>query len=259
MIGSIAGDVIGSIYERRPTKSKDFPLFDPRCRFTDDTVMTVAVADAILSGRSYVETIREYGRRYPDAGYGGTFRKWLQADAAEPYGSWGNGSAMRVSPIGFAFDTEEEVLREAERSAEVTHNHLEGIKGAQAIALTVFMARSGRPKEEIRAEIAERFQYHLDTTVDAIRPGYSFDVSCQGTVPAALVSFLDAASYEDAVRNAISLGGDADTLACIAGGIAEAFYGGVPSEIRNWALEHLPPDLRDITNAFVARYGLAAA
>lgn len=255
MIGSIAGDIIGSIYERKPHKSKEFPLFNPRCRFTDDTVLTVAVADAILSGRPYVETLAEYGRRHPDAGYGGTFRQWLQTIDLKPYNSWGNGSAMRVSPVGFAFDPEEEVLREATRSAEVTHDHPEGIKGAQATALAVSMARTGRTKEEIRAEITARFGYRLDTTVEAIRPEYRFDVSCQGTVPAAVVAFLDSTSYEDAVRNAISLGGDADTLACIAGGMAEAFYGGVPAEIRTRALDTLPDDLREITIAFEQKFG----
>ncbi len=259
MIGAIAGDIIGSIYERRPHKSKDFPLFGPFCRFTDDTVLTIAVADAILTGRPYVETIREHGRRNPNAGYGGTFIRWLHSDTAEAYNSWGNGSAMRVSPVGFAFDTAETVLSEAARSAVVTHNHPEGIKGAQATALAVYLARTGRAKEEIRAEIAERFQYDLATTVDAIRPGYAFDVSCQGTVPAAIVSFLDSVAYEDAVRNAISLGGDADTLACIAGGIAEAFYGGVPAEIRDRALDFLCTDMREVTETFVQRYGLAGA
>lgn len=259
MIGSIAGDIIGSVYEVRPHKSKEFPLFVRSCRFTDDTVLTVAVAEAILTGRPYVETIRERGRRHPDAGYGGTFKQWLRSDAYEPYNSWGNGSAMRVSPIGFAFDTPEEVLREASRSAEVTHNHPEGVKGAQATALAVYRARTGSSKEEIRTEIASRFDYDLGGTVEDMRLGYSFDVSCQGTVPAAIISFLDSRSYEDAVRNAISLGGDADTLACIAGGIAEAYYGGVPEDIRTAALGYLPPDLRDIVDRFVQRYELDPA
>lgn len=254
MIGAIAGDIIGSIYERRPHKSKEFPLFSPFCRFTDDTVLTVAVAESILSGRSYLETIRDHGRRHPGAGYGGSFRQWLATSASAPYGSWGNGSAMRVSPVGFAFDTVETVLDEAARSADVTHNHPEGVKGAQATALAVFMARTGSSKEEIREEIASRFRYRLDTTTDALRPDYSFDVSCQGTVPAAIVAFLDSTSYEDAVRNAISLGGDADTLACITGGIAEAFYGGVPAEISARALDLLSEDLRATAEAFIQRY-----
>lgn len=254
MIGAIAGDIIGSIYERRPIKTKEFPLFSPFCRFTDDTVLTVAVAEAIMTGRSYLEAVREIGRRYPDAGYGGTFIRWLHAASSEPYNSWGNGSAMRVSPVGFAFDSQEDVLREAALSAEITHDHPEGIKGAQATALAVFMARTGQSKDEMRAEIAARFRYNLDRSVDSIRPGYAFDVSCQGTVPEAIVAFLDSTSYEDAVRSAISLGGDSDTLACITGAIAEAFYGGVPREIQDRAEQHLPPDLREITNRFLLQY-----
>jgi len=258
LIGAIAGDIIGSIYERYPIKTKVFSLFGPFCRFTDDTVLTVAVAEAVLTGRPYLETVREVGQRYPNCGYGGTFIQWLHAAVPEPYNSWGNGSAMRVSPIGFAFDNEEDVLREATLSAEITHNHPEGIKGARATALAVFLARTGCGKEEIRAEIAARFGYKLDQTVDAIRPDYTFDVSCQGTVPAAIVAFLDSTSYEDAVRNAISLGGDSDTLACIAGGIAEAFYGGVPPEVGERARGYLPDDLREITERFVQKYPATA-
>ncbi len=222
MIGAIAGDIIGSIYERHPIKTRDFPLFDSRCRFTDDTVLTLGVANAILTGRSYQESMREMGRKYPDAGYGGSFIQWLFSDNPQPYNSWGNGSAMRVSPVGFAFNTEEKVLTEAEKSAEITHNHPEGIKGAQATALSIFLARTGHKKDLIRSEIIQRFGYDLDRTADNIRPAYSFDISCQGTVPEAIISFLDSDSYEDAIRNAVSLGGDSDTLACITGGIAEA-------------------------------------
>lgn len=250
MIGAIAGDIIGSVYEAFPIKTKDFPLFDPRCRFTDDTVLTVAVAEAILTGRPYAHTIREIGRRYPDAGYGGSFLGWLFAEDAPPYYSWGNGAAMRVSPLGFAFDSEDEVLREAERTAAVTHNHPEGIKGAQATALAVWLARMGRTKEEIRAWIGRRFGYDLHRSVNDIRPVYTFDVSCQGTVPEAIIAFLESESYEDAVRNAVSLGGDSDTLACITGGIAEAFYGVVPDEIRTKVRALLAPDLLRITDAF---------
>lgn len=254
MLGAIAGDIIGSIYEHSPIKTRDFPLFDPRCRFTDDSVLTIAVAGSILGGTGYRENLRELGRRYPDAGYGGTFRRWLFADDPRPYHSWGNGSAMRVSPVGFAFDTPEKVLEEARRSAAVTHDHPEGIKGAQATALAVFLARTGHGREEIRREIAARFGYDLERSLDAIRPGYGFDVSCQGTVPEAIIAFLESGSYEDTVRNAISLGGDSDTLACIAGGIAEAFYGGIPADIRKRALAALPGDLRSITERFCARF-----
>ena len=254
MIGAIAGDIIGSVYEHRQIKTKDFPLFNARCRFTDDTVLTVAIADAILSGASYVDSVRRIGRRHPGAGYGGSFIRWLFAEEAGPYNSWGNGSAMRVSPVGFAFSTEDEVLRQACMSAEITHNHPEGIKGAEATALAIFLARTGHDKEAIRLRIKDRFGYDLDRTVNDIRPSYFFDVSCQGTVPQAIVAFLDSESYEDAVRNAVSLGGDSDTLSCIVGGIAEAFYGSVPDEIRAKVENLLTPDLWEVTRAFCAKY-----
>ena len=250
MIGAIAGDIIGSVYEHRPIKTKDFPLFDTRSRFTDDSVLTVAVADSILTGRPYMESMREIGRRHPHAGYGGSFIRWLFSHDPQPYNSWGNGAAMRVSPVGFAFDTEDEVLQQAQKTAEISHNHPEGIKGAQATALAVFLARTGHAKQEIRKQIKQRFGYDLNREVDDIRPGYAFDVSCQGTVPEAIIAFLDSASYEDAVRNAVSLGGDSDTLACITGGIAEAFYGEVPSHIRKKVKELLPSDLWEITEKF---------
>ena len=254
MIGALAGDIIGSIYEARPIKTKDFPLFSKRCRFTDDSVLTVAVAKAILDGAGYEDTVREIGRRYPNAGYGGSFIRWLMADRPRPYNSWGNGAAMRVSPVGFAFGGEKRVLNEAKRSAEMTHNHPEGIKGAQATALAVFLARTGSSKEDIRSKIGGGFGYDLERTVDTIRPGYSFDVSCQGTVPEAIIAFLDSDSWEDAVRNAVSLGGDSDTLACITGGIAEPFYGEVPREVEREVYAVLPDDLAAITEEFRKRY-----
>ena len=254
MIGAIAGDIIGSIYEHHPIKTRDFPLFDPQCHFTDDTVLTVAVANAILTGRSYQESIREIGRGYPDAGYGGSFIQWLGSDNPQPYNSWGNGSAMRVSPVGFAFNTEEEVISEARKSAEISHNHPEGIKGAQAASLSIFLARTGYEKEAIRSEISKRFGYDLDRTVDHIRPSYSFDISCQGTVPEAIISFLDSDSYEDAIRNAVSLGGDSDTLACITGGIAEAFYNSIPDYIVAKVREILTPELLKISDDFCQQY-----
>lgn len=254
MIGAIAGDIIGSVYEGYPIKTKKFPLFQSRCRFTDDTVLTVAVADAIISGRSFQESIREFGRRNPHAGYGGSFIRWLYSDDPRPYNSWGNGSAMRVSPVGFAFDSEDEVIRQARLTAEITHDHPEGIKGAQATSLCVFLARTGCSKDVIRTRIKQQFGYDLDRTVEDIRPGYSFDVSCQRTVPEAIVAFLDSESYVDAVRNAVSLGGDSDTLACIAGGMAEAFYGSVPVEIQTKVKKLLTPDLWDVTEAFLNKY-----
>ena len=256
MIGAIAGDIIGSVYEHNRIKTKDFPLFSPLSRFTDDTVLTVAVARAILSGTPYRDAIRNTGRRYPDAGYGGTFIQWLLAEDAEPYNSWGNGAAMRVSPVGFAFNNEDEVLEKARMTAEITHNHPEGIKGAQATALAVFMSRQGIKKDDIRIQIKDRFDYNLDRTVDEIRSVYSFDISCQGTVPEAVISFLDSESYEDTIRNAISLGGDSDTLACIAGGIAEAYYGPVPEDIYKKVEEILPKDLMDIIKSFYNKLNL---
>jgi ADP-ribosylglycohydrolase len=254
MIGAIAGDIIGSVYEGRPIKTKDFPLFQPHCTFTDDSVLTVAVARAILEGRSYLDTIRELGQQYPDVGYSCGFHDWLLSRNPQPYNSFGSGAAMRVSPVGWAFATREEVLREATRSAEITHNHPEGIKGAQATALAVWLCRNGIAKEALRAEIERTFRYHLQRTVDEMRPTYHYDSSCIGSVPQAMISFLDSTSWEDAVRNAVSLGGDSDTLACIAGAIAEAFYGPVPTPVQQHVQSVLTPDLWAITSRFCARY-----
>lgn len=255
MIGAIAGDIIGSVYEHAPIKTKNFPLFHPDSRFTDDSVLTVAIARAILEDGDYRRAVLEIGRRYPHAGYGGSFHEWLRATNPAPYGSWGNGAAMRVSPVGFAFDSASTVLREAARSAEISHDHPEGIKGAQATALAVFLARTAHDKEAIRREIAQRFGYDLARTVDGIRPSYRFEVSCQRTVPEAVIAFLDSDSYEDAVRNAISLGGDSDTLACIAGGIAEAYYGPVGPVFRDKVKECLTDELWHITEQFCRRFG----
>lgn len=254
MIGAIAGDIIGSVYEHDGIKTKDFPLFHPACEFTDDTVLTVAIADAILSGQPYLHSVRAIARRHPNAGYGASFHRWLHSPDSRPYNSWGNGSAMRVSPVGFAFSSEDEVLTQARLTAEITHNHPEGIKGAEATALAVFLARKTRDKALIRTRITRQFGYDLNRTLDSIRPAYSFDISCQGTVPEALLAFLESDSYEDAVRNAISLGGDSDTLACIAGGIAEAFYGGVPAEITDRVQQTLTADLWEVTEKFRAQY-----
>jgi ADP-ribosylglycohydrolase len=256
MIGAIAGDVIGSVYEARNVKTKDFPLFSPGSRFTDDTVLTVALAESLLSGRDYAVVLKEYYRRYPDAGYGGAFHAWARSASARPYGSWGNGAAMRVSPAAWVGRSLDEVLGLAAASAAVTHDHPEGIKGAQAVATAVFLARTGAAKREIREQVTRRFGYDLDRRVDAIRPGYRFDVSCPGSVPEALLAFLEATDFEDAVRTAVSLGGDSDTLACIAGAVAEAFYGGVPAPIRAEALARLDEPLRRVALAFAARHGV---
>jgi ADP-ribosylglycohydrolase len=260
MLGAIAGDIIGSVYESRSRriKTKVFPLFNPYCHFTDDSVLTVAVAQAIVEQRPYLETLCELGQRYPHAGYGGRFRRWLFSSHPQPYNSWGNGSAMRVSPVGWGFATKEDVLREATRSAEITHNHPEGIKGAQAVALAVFLARTGVTREGLQAEIHNTFGYDLNRRVDGIRPHYAFDSSCQGSVPEAIIAFLDSTSWEDAVRNAVSLGGDSDTLACITGAIAEAFYGAVPEPVARQVQALLTSDLWDITRRFCTQYAAQA-
>lgn len=254
MIGALAGDIIGSVYERHNLKSKDFPLFSEHCTFTDDSVLTVAVAQAILEGTTCAESLKAYWRAYPGRGYGGTFRAWARRDGTRPYGSWGNGAAMRISPVGFAFGDLDTVLAKAKEFTEVTHDHPEGIKGAQATAAAVFLARKGASKNEIRAYAETAFSYDLSRSVDEIRPGYRFDVSCQGTVPPALRAFLDSTSFEDALRNAISLGGDSDTLTCITGGIAQAFYGGVPPEIEAKVYTILDDQLGGIARLFAGRF-----
>lgn len=252
MIGAIAGDMIGSPYEAWPIKDKDFPL--RVADFTDDTVLTVAVADALLGGGDFAASLRRFARRYPGAGYGGRFRKWMWIDDPAPYNSFGNGSAMRVSPVGFAFDTAEAVLTHARRSAAVSHNHPEGLKGAQAAALSIFMARMGESKEAIRKEISRRFGYDLNRSVDDIRPTYRFDITCQGSVPESIICFLDSESWEDAVRNAVSMGGDADTMACIAGGISQAYYGQIPAAVRDAVRAGLPADLLQVVDRFNRAY-----
>jgi ADP-ribosylglycohydrolase len=255
MLGAIAGDVIGSIYEHRPIKTTRFPLFYPLCRFTDDTVLTVALADSILHGTDFVSLMKQYYRTYPRAGYGGSFQQWAQSERSDPYNSWGNGSAMRVSPVGFAFDTLEEVLEQAKESAQVTHDHPEGIKGAQAVASAIFLARTGQTKEQIKGFVETTFGYHLDTPLDEIRPKYEFQVSCQKSVPQAIRAFLESDDYEDAVRKAISLGGDSDTIACMAGGIAQAYHGGVPEAIGRRVYEILDDHLGGLTRKFTTTYG----
>ncbi len=242
MIGAIAGDIIGSPYEFRPHKSVDFPLFSADCRFTDDTVLTIALAEAILTGAEYATVMKQYYLRYPDAGYGGGFRKWAVAANSKPYRSFGNGAAMRISPVAFYCTTLEEVLAQAEAYTVVTHNHPEGIKGAQATAAAIFLARTGSSKKEIKEYVTTTFDYDLSRSCDQIRPEYKFDVTCQGSVPEAITCFLESSDYESTVRLAVSLGGDSDTQACIAGGIAEAFYG-VPKWIEEKARGYLDADL----------------
>ncbi len=255
MLGAIAGDVIGSLYEVGGMKTMQFPLFLPGSHFTDDTVCTVALADSLLSGDDYAMLLKQYVRRYPKAGYGGTFFYWAHSDNFQPYQSWGNGSAMRVSPVAWAYDTLDDVLEAAERSAAVTHDHPQGIRGAQAIAAAVFLARQGEGKEEIRDYIESTFFYDLSETLDSIRSWYRFDVSCQGSVPQAITAFLESDDFEDAVRKGISLGGDSDTIACMAGAIAEAHYGGVPESIRKEVLARLDAPLLQVLERFHERYG----
>jgi len=254
MLGAIAGDIIGSPYEGTGEKLSEFPLLSTMCTFTDDTVLTVAVAEAILDGRDFADALREYANRYPGRGYGWKFIQWAHAPTRGPYHSWGNGSAMRVSPVGWAYESVEAVLEQARRSAAVTHNHPHGIHGAQATALALFMARKQAGKQEIRSEIVRRFGYDLGRSVEAIRHGYQMSVSCQGSVPESIIAFLDADSYENSLRNAISLGGDADTMACIAGGIAEAFHGKLPAEVARFCRERLPQPLLHVVDRFRETY-----
>ena len=259
MYGAILGDIIGSPYEfDRGSKTKEFPFFDKGARFTDDSVMTIAVAEALMDtmGKSDEEirtaisdSMRLWGHRYPDAGYGGRFRGWLSHTDYKPYKSYGNGSAMRVSSAGWLFDTLEETLHMATLTAEVTHNHPEGIRGATATAAAIFMARNGSSKEEVKNYIINGIGYDLSRTIDEIRPGYKHVESCQETVPEAITAFLEGESFEDVIRTAVSLGGDCDTLTCIAGSIAEAFYG-VPDELKAECRNRIKPDMREVLDRF---------
>ena len=249
MIGAIAGEIIGSYYEFHKIKTKKFELFHPESKFTDDTTLSMAIAKSILDNEPYLDNVVDFGLRYFDVGYGSGFKTWLKGDEHLPYNSWGNGSAMRVSPIAWAFDTEEKVLEEARKSAEITHNHPEGIKGAEATALAIFLARKGATKKVIRERISIQFEYDLERTVDEIRPDYKFEVSCAKSVPESIICFLDAHSFEDCIRNCISLGGDADTMGAIAGGIAEAYYG-VPKEIEEKIDGYLSEEFREILKRF---------
>ena len=259
MYGAILGDIIGEPYEfDRGNKTKAFPLFSSKPAFTDDSVMTVAVAEALMNSRkkspgeicrAVVDSMREWGAAYPNAGYGGMFRWWLRADHPEPYGSFGNGSAMRVSAAGWLFDTLEETREKARLTAEVTHNHPEGIKGAESVAAVIWLARNGSTKEDIRQYVTRKFGYDLSRTCDEIRPSYRHVESCQKTVPEAVTAFLEGQDFEDVIRTAVSLGGDCDTLACIAGSMAEAFYG-VPAALRQVCEELLPEDMRSVLVCF---------
>lgn len=255
MLGAIAGDIIGSRFEWHNLKSKSFDLFTAESCFTDDSVLTLALADSLLSGSPFSGKLKEYFGRYPHAGYGGRFSRWANSHEMQPYNSFGNGSAMRVSPVGWYFNDLSTVLSESRHSAAVTHDHPEGIKGAQATAAAIFLARIGENKADIRDFIVERFGYRFDFTLDDIRPTYQFDVTCQGSVPQALQAFFEADDFEDAIRNAISIGGDSDTIACITGGIAEAFYGEVPAAIRKEVFARLDGPLATMAKKFMQVVG----
>ena len=250
MLGAIIGDIAGSTYEFHNARNPDFELFPEESFFTDDSILTVAIADAILSKRPYGECIREYGLRYPDAGYGNKFRNWLMQDDYKPYYSFGNGSAMRVSPAGWAFNTLEMVMEEAEKTAFPTHNHPEGIKGAQAVAAAIFLARTGSSKEDIKKSIEIHTGYDLSRSFDEIRLKYRYNEICQQTVPESITCFLESLDFEDALRKAIWLGGDSDTIACIAGSIAEAFYGEIPSTMVQLAENTLDDNLLSVVKEF---------
>jgi len=260
MYGAILGDIIGSPYEfDRGDKTKNFPLFSEYSDYTDDTVMTIAVAEAFYDAmnveddewrkKRLISGMQKFGRRYPDAGYGSMFRRWLKDRNPKPYGSYGNGSAMRVASIGWLYDDFDTVRKMAKLSAEVTHDHPEGIKGAEAVACAIFLARTGYTKGEIKEYTETLFEYDLSRTCDEIRPTYHHDESCQRTVPEAIIAFLESTSFEDAIRNAVSLGGDCDTLTCITGSIAEAFYG-VPEELKQECRNRLPRDLKEVLMRF---------
>ena len=253
LIGAIAGDIIGSAYEFNSTKNYEFLLFSDSSEYTDDTVMTVANADWLLSDDSLKGIMLDYGNRY-SAGYGGWFIGWLWSENPQPYNSFGNGSAMRVSPVSWAFDTLEETLVAAKRSAEITHNHPEGIKGAQATAACIFWARKGKTKQQMKEYVEALFGYALSRTCDEIRPTYQFEPSCQKTVPESIIAFLESTDYESAVRLAVSLGGDADTMGAITGGIAEAYYGGVPEHIKVEVLKRLPNEFIEVMQKFYQKF-----
>ena len=253
ILGAIAGDIIGSAYEFNPTKDYNFLLFNDLSEYTDDTVMTVANTEWLLTSKDLGTTMLEYGNKY-EAGYGELFLCWLWRKDLRPYNSFGNGSAMRVSPVGWAFDTLEETLVAAKRSAEVTHNHPEGIKGAQSTAACIYWARKGRTKQQIKEYVDALFGYDLNRTCDEIRSSYGFDVTCQGSVPESIIAFLESSDYESAVRLAVSLGGDSDTMGAITGGIAEAYYGGVPENIKIEVLKRLPNEFIEVMQKFYQKF-----
>lgn len=249
ILGAIAGDIIGSVYELNSIKNYDFLLFSDSSTYTDDTVMTVANSDWLVTSDPLKGIMLDFGNRYTTS-YGGRFFGWLLSENPQPYNSWGNGSAMRVSPIGWAFDTLEETLVAAKQSAEVTHNHPEGIKGAQAIASCVFLARQGKTKSEIKKFVEETFEYNLSRELKDFQKDYRFDVSCMGSVPEAIICFLESETYEDAIRNCVWLGGDCDTTGAMCGAIAEAFYGHLNEEMMQNVMNKLDEPMKEIVIKF---------
>ena len=254
MIGAILGDVVGSRFEHHPIKTTEFDLLTVACEATDDSVLTVATAEALMGDRDFASAYREWGRRYPWAGYGGWFLDWLDDEEAGPYRSFGNGSAMRVAPVGWFASSLEEALELARETAVVTHDHPEGVKGAKAVAAAVWLARQGVEPSKLRDELEARFAYELRRSISNIRLTYAFDVTCQGSVPEALICALEARSVEEAVRLAVSLGGDADTQACIAGAVAEARFGGVPAELEAAVRPYLDEEMAAVVESFRARH-----
>lgn len=250
--GAICGDIIGSYYEFRSTKDYNFPLQTKYSRFTDDTVCSIAVAASLVSNDPLTTVMQKWCRNYPLAGFGGMFRTWINSDSPKAYGSFGNGSAMRVSPVGSVAVTKEECLDLAKKSAIITHNHPEGIKGAQAVALAIFMGLEGASKDDIVKELEKRFEYDLTRDYSEIQAGYRFHVSCQKSVPEAIIAFLTSDDYESAVRRAVALGGDSDTQAAIAGSIAAAYYGKIPESILSWCMEKLTEEMRTVIRQFDA-------
>ena len=260
MLGSIVGDIVGSVYEFNNIKKKEFELFNQYCEYTDDSILTLATADWLLHGGDVAHYYSRYGTEFscPMGGYGTSFKGWLIRSSRQgdfrPYNSCGNGSAMRVGPVGWAFETKEEVMAWAKRSAECTHNHPEGIKGAQAAALCILMARKGATKEEMKKAVEAEIGYDLNFTCDGIRDTYTWGGTCQTSVPQAIRAFLDSSDFEDCIRTAISIGGDSDTIGCITGSIAEAFYG-IPQPIYDKAFSYLPNHFQKIVKEFEGKFG----